>query len=126
MSQSQNRRLSCQVNIGLTQSEADHIDAAAKAAGISRASFARRHVLTAVGQVDATPGRKNWTALPAADVAAVAGLAGNVGRAAGATVQLAKALRESGHVIFHAHAENVLADLRRQSADLTTIIEKLK
>ncbi|RDE09889.1 hypothetical protein [Pelagibacterium lacus] len=126
MSTSQHRRLSHQINVGLTQAEAEHVDAAARAAGVSRAAFARRHVLAALGQVDATAARRGGTSLPPKDVTAVATLAGSVGRCAGATVQLAKALREAGHGSFHALAERVLADLRRQSADLAVIIERMK
>ena len=126
MSTSQTRRLSHQINVGLTQSEAEHVDAAARGAGVSRAAFARRHVLAAVGQVDTTVARRGATALPPEDVAAVAMLAGSVGRAAGATVQLAKALRQAGHGSFHALAERVLADLRRQADDLNVIVEKMK
>lgn len=123
---SQTRRLSHQVNIGLTKAESEHVNAAAQIAGISRAAFARRHVLTAIGQVDKTPARRGGTSLPPEDVATIATLAGSVGRCAGATVQLTKALRMAGHVGFHDMAERVLADLRRQSADLTTIVERLR
>lgn len=123
---SQTRRLSHQVNIGLTSHEAEHVDAAAHAAGVSRAAFARRHLLAAVGQADMTRAHRGGTRVPPEDVVAVAALSGDVRRATGATVQLSKALREAGHGTFHALAERVLVDLRRQADDLARIIERLR
>lgn len=123
MSRSQHRRLSCQINFGLTQDQAEQIAAAAHAAGVSRATFARRHVLAAIGQPDTTPARAG---LPPNEVIAVTALAASVGRTAGATIQLAQALRLAGHKGFHALAENVLADLRARALDLASVIERLR
>ncbi|MHA6731580.1 hypothetical protein [Devosia sp. A369] len=126
MSISQTRRLSHQINIGLTAIEAEHVDAAAQSAGVSRAAFARRHVLAAVGRVDTTSARRGGTALPSEDIAVVAALSGDVRRATGATVQLSKALRLAGHAGFHDLAERVVIDLRRQADAIADIIARLK
>lgn len=126
MSTSQSRRLTQQINLGLTSVEAEHVDSAAKAAGISRAALARRHLLAAVGQPDTTRARRS-TALPPADIAAIAGLSGQLGRAAGATVQLAKTLRTIAPASrAHAESESVLLDLRRQATAVADIVERLK
>lgn len=125
MSGSQQRRLSAQINLGLTPVEAAIVDAAAAAERISRAALARRHLLAAVGQADTTPARRS-TALPPEDVAVVAGLSGQLGRTTGAAIQLAKTLRQvepGGRV--HAEAESVLIDLRRHAAALAVIVERL-
>ena len=58
MSSSQSRRLKAQVNVGLTDAEAQAIDAAARAGGCSRAAFVRRHVLSAVKLPETTAGIK--------------------------------------------------------------------
>jgi hypothetical protein len=126
MSSSQQRRLTQQINLGLTPDEAAAVDAAALSIGISRAALARRHLLASVGRADTTLPRRS-TAMPPSDVAAAAALSGQLGRAAGATIQLAKALRTSpaaGHL--HSQAELVLADLRRQAIEVATIVERLK
>lgn len=114
------------IYIRLDQAEYRGIGAAASAAGISNAAFVRRQALAAIGAPEITPARRGGTSLPPEDVAAVAALSADVRRQTGATVQLAKALRDAGHGSFHALAERILADLRRQADDLTTIIARLK
>ena len=64
--------------------------------------------------------------IPDANVAAVARLVGEVGRLTGATVQLAKALREIGHAPGHATAESVLRDIRATQADLVRVVDRLR
>ena len=64
--------------------------------------------------------------IPDADVAAVARLVGEVGRLTGATVQVAKALREIGSVRGHATAESVLRDIRATQDDLVRIVDRLR
>lgn len=64
--------------------------------------------------------------IPEADVAAVARLIGEVARLTGATVQVAKALRELGRVPGHATAESVLRDIRATQADLVGIVDRLR
>jgi len=118
---SQTRRLSQQINAGFTTAEVAAIDEHRRLC--SRAGWLRNAALAALDLPPERPGKRG---IPAEDVAAIAALAGNVGRAAGATIQLAKALREAGHGSFHALAERVLADLRCQSDALTVIVEKMK
>ncbi|MHA6730259.1 hypothetical protein [Devosia sp. A369] len=121
MSNSESRQRPMQIKSRFTSAELTAIDALR--GQHSRAGWLRNAALIALNRPVERPGRPG---IPTEDIAAVASLAGNVGRVAGATVQLAKALRESGHVGFHALTEGVLADLRRQADALTTIIERLK
>jgi len=120
-SRSQSRQRPEQINAGFTAVEIAAIDE--RRGAHSRAGWLRNAALIAL---DLPPERPGRAGIPPEDVAAVATLAGSVGRCAGATVQLAKALRETGHGSFHALAERVLADLRRQSADVAVIIERMK
>lgn len=120
-SKSQSRQRPEQINSGFTIAEFAAIEA--RRGPFSRAAWLRN---AALASLDLPTERPSRAGIPAADIAAVAVLAGSVGRATGAAVQLAKALRLAGHVGFHDLAERVLGDLRRQADDLTTIIEKLK
>jgi hypothetical protein len=44
----------------------------------------------------------------------------------GATVQLAKVLRETGLVVEHQTTESIIQGLRTSSADLVSIIDRLR
>jgi hypothetical protein len=53
-------------------------------------------------------------------------LTGELGRLSGATIQLARSLRERGHALEHESAESILSDLRSTQADLVDIVERLR
>lgn len=110
-----------QINCGFTAAEAVAIDE--RRGAHSRAGWLRNAGLVAIDQAPERPGRRG---LPPADLDAVARINGTLGRTAGATIQLAKALREGGNIALHARAERILVDLRRHAGDLATIIERLK
>ena len=124
MSTSRARRLNRQINFSVGESEAATIDRAARIAGTSRAALARRHVLSAMGIPDSV-NPKRYRSLASPDLKAVATLVAELGRVSGATIQLAKNLRQSGQPTLHAQAELVLIDLRRTSALATQLIEHL-
>jgi uncharacterized protein (DUF1778 family) len=124
MSSSQSRRLKAQVNVGLTDTEAEAIDAAARAGGCSRAAFVRRQVLSAVKLPETTRPRR-YQRIASADIEAVAALLSTLGRATGSTIQLSKALRRSGASAHHAEAEKVLSGLREQAIRAGLLIERL-
>ncbi|ODT49491.1 hypothetical protein [Devosia sp. 63-57] len=124
MSSSQSRRLKAQVNVGLTDAEAQAIDAAARAGGCSRAAFVRRHVLSAVKLPETTRPRR-YQRMTSADIEAVAALLSTLGRATGSTIQLSKALRRSGASVHHAEAEKVLSGLRENASRAGLLIERL-
>lgn len=118
---SQTRRLSRQINGGFTPAEVAAIDE--HRGPYSRAGWLRNAALAALDLPPERPGKRG---IPTEDIASVTALAGSVGRTAGATIQLAKALRAAGHTGFHELAERVLTDLRRHDAALAQIIERLK
>lgn len=64
--------------------------------------------------------------IPSNDVAAVARLTGAVGLLTGATIQLARSLRETGHAPEHATTETILHDLRATQADFVKIVDRLR
>jgi hypothetical protein len=124
MSNSQSRRLEAQVNVGLTDIEAQAIDAAARANGCSRAAFVRQHVLSVVRIPESTRPRR-YQRMTSADIEAVAALLSSLGRATGSTIQLSKQLRLSGAALHHAEAEKVLAGLRQHAIRAGQLIERL-
>ncbi|WP_114360516.1 MULTISPECIES: hypothetical protein [Rhodopseudomonas] len=63
---------------------------------------------------------------PDDDVAAVAKLTGSVGQLTGATIQLARSLREGGHAPDHDVVETILHDLRATQAGLVKIVDRLR
>lgn len=109
-----------QINCGFTASEIVAIDA--RRGSHSRAGWLRNIGLVALDQLPERPGRRG---VPPADLEAVARINGTLGRSTGATIQLAKALREGGNIALHARAERILVDLRRHAGDLAAIIERL-
>jgi hypothetical protein len=107
------------------------LTAAAAAADVSVSGFARAAITKALPKGAALPPLppsppRRRVVIPDADIAAVARLVGEVGRLTGATVQVAKALRELGRVPGHATAESVLRDIRTTQADLVRIVDRLK
>ena len=63
--------------------------------------------------------------IPSDDVAAVARLTGEVGKLTGATIQLARSLREAGRVSEHAAVETILRDLRSTQCCYVDIVGRL-
>ncbi|UYO41958.1 hypothetical protein KQX62_11970 [Rhodopseudomonas palustris] len=70
--------------------------------------------------------RRRPVRIPSDDVVAVSGLTGEVGRLTGATIQLARSLREIGHASEHETIETILRDLRAAQADLVRIGDRLR
>lgn len=64
--------------------------------------------------------------IPDADVAAVANHMAAVNRLNGAMIQLAKSLREAGHVPEHAAMESALCDVRDLKAEGVRLFRKLQ
>lgn len=124
MSISQTRIVSSQLNIGLTPDQHAALDLAATKQGISRAAYARSIVSAPLDIADPIQPRRS-TALPPADIAAIAALTGAVGKAAGVTVQLSKNLRTYPLAAAHREAEIALRDLRKISASLIALNERL-
>lgn len=108
------------------------LTAAAASEETSVSGFARNAIVKALPNSAALPAlppsppRRRRRHIPEADVAAVARLIGEVARLTGATVQVAKALRELGRVPGHATAESVLRDIRATQADLVGIVDRLR
>lgn len=107
------------------------LTAAAASAETSVSGFARNAIVKALPEGAALPTlppspARRRVVIPDADVAAVARLVGEVGRLTGATVQVAKALREIGRVPGYATAESVLRDIRNTQADLVRIVDRLR
>jgi hypothetical protein len=105
--------------------------AAAASSETSVSGFSRNAITKALPEGAALPALppsppRRRVVIPEADVAAVSRLVGEVGRLTGATVQVAKALREIGRVSEHATAESVLRDIRATQADLVRIVERLR
>jgi len=106
---SERRALEANLNIRLSNTTYDLLANAASGAGLDRAGYVRGLIATALGrEPDRLPRR-----CVSADIQTLSLLAGNVARANGAIVQLAKAVRETGYSpSLHAEAEKTLADLR--------------
>lgn len=99
---------------------ADALTAAAATRGTDRAtllSYAVAAVLR-VSTADPPRSRRRRAAADPAAVAVLGPLVGRVGVLAGATVQLARTLREQGAARLHTETERALADLRRAAEDL--------
>lgn len=88
----------------------------------SRAAWLRNIALAALDLPAERPGRAG---IPREDIAVVSEFSGTVGRAVGATIQLARAIRETGGGPLHGQAEAVLADLRKQKVALSALVERL-
>lgn len=107
------------------------LTAAAASAETSVSGFARDAIIKALPDaatlppVPPSPPRRR-VVIPDADVAAVARLVGEVGKLTGATVQIAKALREGGYAREHATTESVLRDIRATQRDLVRIVDRLR
>ncbi|WP_157038835.1 hypothetical protein [Rhodopseudomonas palustris] len=70
--------------------------------------------------------RRRPVRIPSDDVAAVSRLTGEVGRLTGATIQLARSLRETGCAPEHETTETILRDLRATQADLVSVVDRLR
>lgn len=66
------------------------------------------------------------TIVPADDIAAIARFGGYLGRLTGATVQLSKAVRETGQLPEHDALESEIRDLRSAKADLVDLVNRLR
>jgi hypothetical protein len=119
-SKSENRQRSEQIKARFTLAERALIDE--RRGPYSRAAWLRNAALAAL---DLPPERPGRAGIPPADIAAVAELSGAVGRAVGAAVQLAKAIRETGGDLLHGQTEAALAELREQKVALSALIERL-
>lgn len=117
------------VYVRLSHGLATALNVAAASDGISAAGWVRSAIARALPthvdiQLPPSP-RRRPVVIPPEDVAAVARLVGAVGMCTGATVQLAKALRESSHPA-HNEAEDVLRGLRSAQAELLALISALR
>jgi hypothetical protein len=123
------RVMSDSVLVRLTPDAAGAVTEHARARGLSRAAWLRALAVAAAGLpvVERRLSRPvPRAALPAEDIAAVSRLAAAVGRAAGATIQFARALREAGAAEPHGEAEAVLHELRARQDDLLRVIGRLR
>jgi hypothetical protein len=105
--------------------------AAAKASDVSISGFARSAIVAALldsaGLPPLRPSPPPRPAIaPAEDLAAIASLGGQVGRLTGATVQLARTLREAGHAPEHSATESIIRDLRAAKAEIVAIVNLLR
>lgn len=118
------------VHVRLPEHLAVALDAAASAEGISPTGWARVAIVRAlpthsdIGPLSPSP-RRRPVVVPPEDVATLARLIGEVGRATGATIQLSRSLREIKHTA-HGDAEDVLRDLRITQAQLVEIAATLR
>jgi len=118
------------VHVRLAPDLAAALDAAATAEGVSPTGWVRTALVRAlpayseIGSLPPSP-RRRASVIPTEDVMAVARLVGAVGLCSGATIQLAKALREGGHPA-HGDAELVLRDLRSVQAQLVHVATALR
>lgn len=118
------------VHVRLNPAHAAALDAAATAEGISPTGWVRAVLARALpvhSEIHSLPPspRRRPTTIPAEDVAAIGRLVGTIGLCSGATIQLAKALREAGHAA-HGDAELVLRDLRSVQAQLVHVATALR
>lgn len=107
------------------------IEAAAKAGDVSLSGWlresARMRLPDAVGLPALPPSSPRRRAVtPDADVAAVASLAAEIAKLTGATIQLAKAFRETDRGVEHQATELIIRGLRTSSADLVGVIDRLR
>lgn len=119
------------VHVRLPEGLAAALDAAATAEGISPTGWVRAALVRALpisSEVGSLPpsARRRPAVVPPEDLAVIARLIGEVGRATGATIQLARSLREAGSMEAHAEAEAVLKGLRSSQADLVTVVSVLR
>jgi hypothetical protein len=123
------RALSESVLVRLSPEAASAVAARAAERGLSRAAWLR-DLAVAAAQLPFAERRPSRPAAapvrPRADLAALARLAGALGRAAGATIQVARALRERGAAERHAEAEAVLRALKASQQELVALIERLR
>lgn len=107
------------------------LTAAAVAADVSVSGFARAAIMRSLPDgatlpaLPPSPARRR-PRVPDDDVAAVARLTGEVGRLTGATIQLARSLREGGRAPEHETTESILRDLRTTQSDLVHIVDRLR
>lgn len=119
------------VHVRLPIGLADALDAAATAEGISPTGWVRAALVRALpgcSDVGSLPpsARRRPAIAPPEDLAIIARLIGEVGRATGATIQLARSLREAGSMEAHAEAEAVLKGLRSAQSDLVSVVSVLR
>ncbi len=119
------------VHVRLPEGLAAALDAAATAEGISPTGWVRAALVRALpvsSEVCSLPPspRRRPAVVPPEDLAVIARLIGEVGRATGATIQLARFLREAGNMEAHAEAEAVLKGLRSAQADLVAVVSLLR
>jgi hypothetical protein len=119
------------VHVRLPEGLAAALDAAASAQGISPTGWVRAALVRAFpgcSDVGSLPpsARRRPAVVPPEDLAVIARLTGEVGRATGATIQLARSLREVGSMEAHAEAEAVLKGLRSAQADLVAVVSELR
>lgn len=111
---------------------ADAFKAAAKAAGTTVSGWLREAARMRLpdGGASLPPlppsPRRRTVRIPSDDVAAVSRLTRSVGQLVGATVQLARSLRETGCTQEHGTTETILRDLRAMQADLVKIGDRLR
>jgi hypothetical protein len=123
------RRMSNAILVRLTPEAGAAVEAHATARGLSRAAWLRGLAVSATRlPLAERRSSKPMTrpVLPREDVAALARLIGVVGKTCGATIQLAKGLRELGIGELHSEAETVLRDLRASQRALVRTIERLR
>ncbi|WBU27750.1 hypothetical protein OOZ54_13860 [Rhodopseudomonas palustris] len=70
--------------------------------------------------------RRRAVHIPSEAAAAVARLTGSVGQLTGATIQLARSLRETDCAPEHGTTETILRDLRKTQAELVKIVDGLR
>lgn len=119
------------VHVRLPVGLATALDAAATAEDVSPTGWVRAALVRAlpapseVGSLPFSP-RRRPAVVPPEDLAIIARLIGEVGRATGATIQLARSLREAGSMEAHAEAEAVLKALRSAQTELVTVVSVLR
>lgn len=119
------------VHVRLSPTLGSALDIASSSADLSAAGWARQVIARALpGHETSTPKlprspRRRPVIIPPEDLVAAGRLAGTVGRCTGATIQLARALREAA-LPAHAEAEIVLADLRAVQRDLVSLVGILR
>jgi len=107
------------------------IERAAKAADVSISGWIRRVLCAALPESASLPPlpaspRRGKVVIPNPDIAAVADLVAGGAKLTGATIQLAKALREAGHSDGHREMEAVIRSHRAAQADLVRVVERLR
>ena len=107
------------------------IEAAAKADDTSLSGWLReaaRMRLPDAAVLPALPSSppRRRAATPDADVAVVANLVAEIAKLTGATIQLAKAFRETGRETEHRTTESIIREFRTLSAELVGIIDRLR